>query len=108
MIRCADLEMLEKEGTKNLVDTFGSTHLLEEGWREGLIGTYHFTILEETEGLVKVRSRMWGSREDPATGNATSGFACWWALKNRKEEREVRFEVTQGLRWGGRVKLVSL
>lgn len=100
MVQCGDLEMLGKEGMKNLVDTFGSTHLLDEGWREGLIGTYYFTILEETQGLVKVRSRMWGSREDPATGSATSGFACWWALKNRKGETEVRFAVTQGVEMG--------
>lgn len=103
MVECRDLEVLEKQGVSNVVGqsgTFSSTQLLDERWREGLIGTYYFTVLDdgETGGVVKVRSRMWGSREDPATGSASSGFACWWAL--RQKSREVRFEVTQGVEMG--------
>lgn len=105
MVQCPDLEVLEGKALENVIGqsgTFTSTHLLDADWREGLIGTYYFVILDDGEsgGVVRVRSRMWGSREDPATGSATSGFACWWALTKRKGEREVRFDVTQGVEMG--------
>lgn len=99
MVQCRDLETLKREATKTIVeDTFGSTHLLDEGWQEGLIGTYYYVVLEESEGRVKIRSRMFGTREDPATGSAGSGFACWYALK--KGERKCKFDITQGVEMG--------
>jgi PhzF family phenazine biosynthesis protein len=99
LVECKDLETLEKEATKTLIpDTFGSTHLLDEGWQVGLIGTYYFVVIEDGEGRVRIRSRMIGSREDPATGSAGSGFACWYAL--RKEGKECRFDITQGVEMG--------
>lgn len=99
MIQCRDLDTLAKSGNQNIItDVYHSTHLLDADWQEGLIGTYYYTVLEDGAEKVRVRSRMWGSREDPATGSASSGFACWWAL--RKGGREVEFEITQGVEMG--------
>jgi PhzF family phenazine biosynthesis protein len=99
LVQCRDLETLEREATKTLVaDTFGSMHFLDDGWQEGLIGTYYYVVLQESDEKVKIRSRMFGTREDPATGSAGSGFACWFALKMKS--RECRFDITQGVEMG--------
>jgi PhzF family phenazine biosynthesis protein len=99
LVKVKDLETLEREATKTLEPkTAASTHLLDEGWQVGIVGTYYYVVLEDNDERVRIRSRMFGTREDPATGSAGSGFSCWFVLQNKK--RDVTFEITQGVEMG--------
>ncbi|KUJ14964.1 Diaminopimelate epimerase-like protein [Mollisia scopiformis] len=91
------------QATTNLNEVeFGSTYnseALDEGWKNGLVGTMYYVFVgEDEEGRKKYRTRMWGSREDPGTGSASSGLACFLALKG--EGKKFLFE--QGVEMGRR------
>jgi len=97
-----DLPTLAK-AKKNLnVDTYDPSPL-DEGWQKGLVGTMYLVAQGVDEfGRKKYRTRMFGSREDPGTGSASSALGCWLALKEPKEAGKgpFQFAFTQGVEMG--------
>jgi PhzF family phenazine biosynthesis protein len=101
-VELATLEDLSStEEVKNLnADTYNPSPL-DEGWREGLIGTMYFVAQGEDEsGRKKYRTRMFGSREDPGTGSASSALGCHLASLEGKEKGAVKFMFEQGVEMG--------
>jgi PhzF family phenazine biosynthesis protein len=75
---------------------------LDEGWKNGLVGTMYFVAQGEDEfGRKKYRTRMFGTREDPGTGSASSGLAC---LLSEREggAGTYRYAFEQGVEMGRR------
>ncbi|KAF3937392.1 hypothetical protein ABW19_dt0206180 [Dactylella cylindrospora] len=64
------------------------------------MGVYCYVILEESDGKLVIRSRMFydGDQEDPATGSAACALGSYLALV--KGGREWEFEITQGVEMG--------
>jgi PhzF family phenazine biosynthesis protein len=101
------LETLEAlSSSEEVMNLQGDTYdpsSLDEGWREGLIGTMYFVAQGEDEsGSKKYRTRMFGSREDPGTGSASSGLGCYLAGLEGKEKGVVKFKFEQGVEMGRR------
>ncbi|KAI1328554.1 Diaminopimelate epimerase-like protein [Xylariaceae sp. FL0255] len=100
----ADLAALAKS-TENLIgvgNTYKSAHVLDEGYRVGIICTKFYVDLGvDDQGVRQLRTRMFGSREDPATGSASSALCCYLSLNEGKEGPLVReYQVTQGVEMG--------
>lgn len=74
---------------------------LDEGWQNGILCTMYFVAqgVDET-GRQKYRTRMFGSREDPGTGSASSGLACYLAGLEGKEGGVSKFAFEQGVEIG--------
>ena len=102
MVELPSLEELGRaKGKGNLAPDTYDPSPLDAGWRNGLIGTMYFVAQGVDElGRKKYRTRMFGSREDPGTGSASSALGCYLAL--RGEERESRFVFEQGVEMGRR------
>lgn len=97
-----DLPTLAKASLNLNVDTYDPSPL-DEGWQKGLIGTMYLVAQGVDEfGRKKYRTRMFGSREDPGTGSASSALGCWLALKEPKEAGKglFKFAFTQGVEMG--------
>jgi PhzF family phenazine biosynthesis protein len=78
---------------------------LDEGWKNGLIGTMYYVAQGTDEfGRRMYRTRMFGSREDPGTGSASSGLACYLASLEGKERGKgpFKFALVQGVEMGRR------
>lgn len=105
-VELKDLETLAKARENLNVKYHGSTYTatpLDEGWQVGLIGTMYFVSQGVDEfGRKKYRTRMFGSREDPGTGSASSALGCYLALKEEKEAGKgpFKFAFTQGVEMG--------
>ncbi len=99
---CIELDSLETLGK---VDVYGpeATARLDDGWDEGLVGSFLYVIvnnLSKDDAVVKVRTRMlMGSLEDPATGSASCGLSAFLGMK-LKLARTTTFELTQGVEMG--------
>ena len=81
----------------------GPTTVLDEGWQEGFVGTYYYVPQGgDDKGRTKLRVRMQGSREDPATGSAASALTSYLALQEpqQKGAGPFRFALTQGVEMG--------
>ncbi|KAH7383088.1 phenazine biosynthesis protein-like protein phzf family [Cadophora sp. MPI-SDFR-AT-0126] len=97
-----DLETLAKAKENLHVNTYDPS-VLDDGWKNGLIGTMYLVALGTDEfGRKKYRTRMFGSREDPGTGSASSGLGCWLA---GQEDRSLgkgpfKYAFTQGVEMG--------
>jgi PhzF family phenazine biosynthesis protein len=101
------LETLEAlSSSREVMNLQGDTYdpsPLDEGWREGLIGTMYFVAQGEDEsGRKTYRTRMFGSREDPGTGSASSGLGCYLAGLEGMEKGVVKFKFEQGVEMGRR------
>lgn len=73
------------------------TQRLDEGWKVGLVATLYYCYQGKDEyGREKYRTRHSGTREDPGTGSASSGLACFLALKGK----ETSFAFQQGVEMG--------
>ncbi|KAK5220259.1 hypothetical protein LTR47_011314 [Exophiala xenobiotica] len=86
-----DLDALARQ-TKNLLgpeNTYTSQDALDQGWRTGIMATY----------TRELRARVFGSREDPATGSAASALAVCLALQTGRAGR-YRYRLTQGVEMG--------
>jgi len=104
-----DLETLAK-ATVNLhaekYSTAGGTYdpsPLDDGWQVGLVCTMYLVAQGEDEfGRKKYRTRMFGTREDPGTGSASSALGCYLALQEPKEigKGPFRYAFTQGVEMG--------
>jgi PhzF family phenazine biosynthesis protein len=117
LVPVRDVETLRSAATETLVrNTYEATEMLDEGWRAGIVGTYYYVYVpsasagasasassgNEAVVVVGLRTRMFGSREDPATGSAASALGCWIATTEASWDgvREVGFEITQGVEMG--------
>ncbi|KAF8855439.1 Diaminopimelate epimerase-like protein [Acephala macrosclerotiorum] len=107
-VELPDLETLAKAKDNLNVTEFGETYdpsALDEGWRNGLVGTMYYVPQGVDEfGRKKYRTRMWGSGEDPGTGSASSGLACFLAGLEGKEggRGPFKFLFEQGVEMGRR------
>ncbi|KAK7905957.1 hypothetical protein LTR67_000681 [Exophiala xenobiotica] len=103
-----DLEVLARQ-TKNLLgpeNTYTSQDALDQGWRTGIVATYFFVDLGMVDNSTQtqtqtraLRTRMFGSREDPATGSAASALASYLALQTGRAGR-YKYRLTQGVEMG--------
>jgi PhzF family phenazine biosynthesis protein len=104
MVEHADLASLGQPTNRSLKADIYDTAELDEGWHEGLVGTYHFVRLgSDGDGTEQLRTRMFGSREDPATGSAASALTSWLSMLEAKKlgkPVQKRFVVTQGVEMG--------
>ena len=83
------------------IDTY-NTSPLDAGWQTGLIATMYFVAQGEDEfGRKKYRTRMFGTREDPGTGSASSALGCYLAGKEGGEG-VFRYAFEQGVEMGRR------
>ncbi|PNH58414.1 hypothetical protein VD0002_g9110 [Verticillium dahliae] len=105
LIRLAGLEELAQVSPGRFPVAAGD--IMDEGWHETFIGRYYHVITGTSVGAdgtrtVRLRTRMVEDEmEDPATGSAACALTSYLAL-HEYEEREVRFEVTQGVEMGRR------
>ncbi|PVH76987.1 phenazine biosynthesis protein-like protein phzf family [Cadophora sp. DSE1049] len=97
-----DLETLAK-AKENLNGNTYDPSVLDEGWKNGLVGTMYLVAQGTDEfGRKKYRTRMFGSREDPGTGSASSGLGCWLAGQEDKilGKGPFKYAFTQGVEMG--------
>ncbi|KIW21435.1 hypothetical protein PV08_02015 [Exophiala spinifera] len=116
LVQLADLDALKNQ-TGNLVgseSTYTAHTALDEGWRTGLLCTYFYVDLGHgpssspsdsdsgSEPTTRhLRTRMFGSREDPATGSAASALASYLSLQTGTAGR-YKYHITQGVEMGQR------
>ncbi len=84
----------------NLNQDTWNPNILDEGWRNGLVCTMYFVAQGEDKfRRKKYRTRMFGTREDPGTGSASSGLGCF--LSEREQGSGVfRYAFEQGVEMG--------
>lgn len=77
-------------------------HKLDEGYREGIVGTYFYADLGiEDGGVRRLRTRMLSRREDPATGSAASALCSYLSLYEAGPLVR-KYHLTQGVEMGRR------
>ena len=104
LVHMADLEALAQP-IRNLKERTYEPEDLDEGWNVGLIASFFYVQQGQDEtGTQRLRTRMIGSREDPATGSASSALSCYLALQEPREKGKgpFRFALTQGVEMGRR------
>jgi PhzF family phenazine biosynthesis protein len=97
-----DLETLAKTSQNINGNTYDSSSL-DKDWQVGLVCTMYIVSQGVDEfGRKRYRTRMFGTREDPGTGSASSALACWLALQEKKEAGKgpFRYAFTQGVEMG--------
>lgn len=104
LVRLPSLEVLASvsAGIKPLAQVYRPTDL-DDGWQVGLTGTYYFVSEgEDTEGKISIRTRMFGSREDPATGSAASALTSYLSLVLPREKGAgpFNYHIVQGIEMG--------
>ena len=103
-----DLEILAKAAENLNVRKYGVTATydprdLDEGWQVGLVGTMYYVAQGIDEfGRKMYRTRMWGSREDPGTGSASSALGCYLAGQEPADlgAGPFQYALTQGVEMG--------
>jgi PhzF family phenazine biosynthesis protein len=106
--RLPDLEALGK-AKESLYEGTYNPDILDEGWKEGLVGTLFYAPQGvDSSGHRAFRTRMHGSREDPATGSASSALGAYLALNEPAEKGNgpFRYVLTQGVEMGKRSDIV--
>ncbi|KAK6384391.1 uncharacterized protein PV06_10964 [Exophiala oligosperma] len=107
-----DLDALENQ-SRNLVgteNTYTSQNSLDEDWRTGIVCTYFYVDLGPSSGSGSdsktrhLRTRMFGSREDPATGSAASALSSYLSLQTGTPGR-YKYRFTQGVEMGQRSEI---
>lgn len=104
LVHMADISSLSKP-TRGLKDQPYEPDGLDPDFSVGLIGTYFYVPTgRDADGRQCIRTRMIGSREDPATGSAASALTCYLALEEPKKEGKGPFDfvLTQGVEMGRR------
>jgi PhzF family phenazine biosynthesis protein len=99
-----DLPTLSRASKNLAVNTYDPTPL-DAGWQNGLIATMYLVPQGVDEfRRKKYRTRMFGTREDPGTGSASSALGCWLALKEPKDAGKGPFQFVfeQGVEMGRR------
>jgi PhzF family phenazine biosynthesis protein len=107
-VQLPDLKTLSRVTIKNghlAGDVSGGAEPMDEGWREGFIGTMYYVSMSNTGNGKerKYRTRMIDSWEDPGTGSASCGLACFLAKEfiGEGDGREI-FVFEQGVEMGRR------
>lgn len=100
LAKLPDLEKLAKQA-ENLLgvrETYASQNALDDGWREGLIGSFFYVDLgtDDDSGRRRLRTRMFASREDPGTGSASSALCSYLSLSEPGPQVR-KFHLTQGV-----------
>ncbi|CAM1502051.1 Fc.00g040350.m01.CDS01 [Cosmosporella sp. VM-42] len=100
-----NLELLAK--VKPSATPIPNDEVLDEGWQDGFIGKYWWTMggMREENGttVCSIRTRMVEvGFEDPATGSAACALCCWLQSQSTTshEDRTIRYEITQGVEIG--------
>lgn len=104
LVPLPDLETLEK-ADRNLHNEHYEPLSLDEGWRNGLLGTmYYVPQGEDRFSRKRYRTRMFSFREDPGTGSASSALGCYLAGKIPASEGKgpFQFAFEQGVEMGRR------
>jgi PhzF family phenazine biosynthesis protein len=107
-VKLSDLDTLGKVNTTNgnlVGDTYKGIEAMDEGWKVGLVGTMYYVSMNDggDGGERRYRTRMIASREDPGTGSASSGLACFLAKEFvGKEDGKETFVFEQGVEMGRR------
>ncbi|RDW83481.1 hypothetical protein BP5796_04972 [Coleophoma crateriformis] len=99
-----DLPTLARADKNLSKDTYDPS-LLDPGWQNGLVATMYLVSQGIDEfGRRAYRTRMFGTREDPGTGSASSALGCFLALQESKEQRAGPFTYAfaQGVEMGKR------
>jgi PhzF family phenazine biosynthesis protein len=99
-----DLETLEK-ADRNLHDENYEPLSLDEGWRNGLLGTMYYVAQGvDGSGRRRYRTRMFSFREDPGTGSASCALGCYLSGKIPAAEGKGPFQFVfeQGIEMGRR------
>ncbi|KAK4934519.1 hypothetical protein LTR10_024236 [Elasticomyces elasticus] len=102
-----DLETLasQKSNPLGVENVYSAYTKLDEGpWRTGLVGTYFFVDLGFEGEVRQLRTRMFASREDPATGSAASALTSYLSLQQGKPGR-YKYLLTQGVEMGQRSQI---
>jgi PhzF family phenazine biosynthesis protein len=108
LARVPDLQALSKAKSTLYEDTY-NPDILDADWKEGLIGTLFYAPQGvDSSGHRAFRTRMWGSREDPATGSASSALGAYLALNELAEKGNGPFKyiLTQGVEMGKKSDIV--
>lgn len=112
LVRLPSVEVLGTMKGSLWERTYEVGELLDEGWKEGIICTYFYVVLESDgddgkgkREKLELRTRMFGSREDPATGSAASALTCWLSLQKGERAGEgieelFEYVITQGVEMG--------
>lgn len=104
LVQLSDLSALAKT-TYGLKNRPYEPEDLDPGFSVGFTGSYFYVPIGTDEnGRHCIRTRMLGSREDPATGSAASALSCYLALEEpaNKGRGPFEFVVTQGVEMGRR------
>ena len=98
---CVEMPDLETLGEVRLpLGGLTSDGLNQEYFQDGLLGFFFYCKQGESEGAVKIRTRMLKeSLEDPATGSASSALCVFLALTETKRQVQ-KFELTQAVEMG--------
>ena len=98
MVEVPDLETLGKARTP--LGALTSEGLNQEYFQDGLLGFFFYCKQGESDGAIKVRTRMIKETlEDPATGSASSALCVFLALTEFKRPVQ-KFELTQAVEMG--------
>jgi len=102
-----ELESLEALAAQNGSLWAAGTYVpdgLDEGWNVGIVCTYFYVVVGGggKGEAVELRTRMFGTIEDPATGSAASALSSWLSLQRETgtEEKPFEYVLTQGVEMG--------
>ena len=103
LAKLPDLETLGRQ-SRNLLgteNTYQRAHLLDEGWQAGIVTTYFYVDLGlDDDGRRILRTRSFGSREDPATGSMGSALCSYLSLIEKTGQQVRQYKLTQGVEMG--------
>lgn len=104
LAKLSNLEELARQ-TDNLLkreNTYTSANALDPGWQEGIVCTFFYVDLGcDSDGTRLLRTRMFGSREDPGTGSASSALCAYLTLEESGELAR-KYHLMQGVEMGRR------
>ena len=90
-------------GIKTLEEVYNPSSL-DPDWQKGLVGTlYYVNISSPNPKVSMLRTRMFSSREDPATGSASCALAAYLSINQTPREQDQRlsiYHLVQGVEMG--------
>ena len=75
---------------------------LDDGWEPSFVALYYYVVLQRTNQVTKIRSRMMEPSigEDSCTGSAASSLAAYLSLQDGGEGRTYAYIIEQGVEMG--------
>ncbi|KAG9251310.1 uncharacterized protein F5Z01DRAFT_663886 [Emericellopsis atlantica] len=98
LVELPDLETLA--AVVEIPGRFSPEIVLDQDWKEGIIGQFYYVKQGGDEDTVHLRTRMIMSFEDPATGSASCALACYLAGRSGATNKTITYEMTQGVEMG--------